>query len=496
MQYPSFFRMFALGSAGLLLSACASTPTAINEASSAALLQQLSLTHPRIESSSLPGTEATTLMPDDAARLMLLHSPRIRALLAQTGIEDARRAQASLISNPRFAVGALRPEGGGRWQLDFGLTQSLLDVFTRSIRKELAEQQWLQAQLQLQSGLQDAVAVLQERWFSAVAAREVLAVQQTQLRASEARALFARSLYEAGNLTETTLLLHELDLTRQKNAFEDAQLADRREQASLRYLIGVDEKTFASLQLPSALPAVPTERFDKKTLLAIGHQHQPAFALLNARQEHIAQQAGLTRRSLWRDVGVGVEWEREFDGSKNTGAQLEIGLPVFDRGNHRLAALAAESDVIEASLDDYRQKMNRDISTALDQLSAARATQQRLVEAVGLANKRLLLMQREVNFMISSPFELLVSKQQVLQFEEDAIRSRENYWKARASLERSIGQQLPLPESALIPETPGAPIQEHNHHDHHSMHGHAPVPQQHDHNHHASPVEHGGHHHD
>src|SRR5690606_34102302 len=105
-----------------------------------------------------------------AIHILLSRSPQVRLQLAELGIADAQRLQAELLANPHISIGALRPEGGGRWQLDTSLSQPLLGILTRPLRKQLAQENLLVAQLQLQTELEYLIAETSEQYFAAVAA--------------------------------------------------------------------------------------------------------------------------------------------------------------------------------------------------------------------------------------------------------------------------------------------------------------------------------------
>ena len=74
----------------------------------------------------------------------------------------------------------------------------------------------------------------------------------------------------------------------------------------------------------------------------------------------------------------------------------------------------------------------------------------------GGQQQRVALASREVNFMLSSPLELLAIKRDEIQLAHDYTDELNRYWQARSQLELAIGQALPL-----IPRE----HKEHHHHD-------------------------------
>jgi outer membrane protein, heavy metal efflux system len=90
--------------AGLLLTACASTPP---ENSVALVQQQLNQAYPGTDLSAPPRElNDETLSLHTAMQTLLSRSPQVRVELAQLGIADAQRLQAELSNNPHLSIGA------------------------------------------------------------------------------------------------------------------------------------------------------------------------------------------------------------------------------------------------------------------------------------------------------------------------------------------------------------------------------------------------------
>jgi hypothetical protein len=66
-----------------------------------------------------------------------------------------------------------------------------------------------------------------------------------------------------------------------------------------------------------------------------------------------------------------------------------------------------------------------------------------------VAEKRVMLSNRETNFMLGSPFELLNSKRQEIQLAHEYTNELANYWQARTQLELALGRALPIPVPAV-----------------------------------------------
>ncbi len=408
-----------------------------------------------------------SLTPQTAAQLMVLNSPGVEVLLAQLGVANAQRAQAGLITNPQVAIGALRPEGGGRWQLDLGLSQSLLDLLTRSLRMTLAEATLAQRQLELQLTLDEALNELQSTYFAAIAAQQQLALYRQRQEVGEAAYALAQQMRAAGTLPPAHF--YSQQFTSQQLALETrrAQLAADTMRLQLASQLGL--KPQQTFKLPDQLPDIPQDVFNVTDLVASAQQHRPDLRLARHQQDLLSYQQPLLLRSRWADISAGMNVEREFDGSVNTGPELEFGLPLFDRGQARMARLKSETSAAHAQEAYLLHMIEHDIARALRQLDNAQQAYQQVTAMQQTAEKQLNESQREVNFMLASPFDLLTLKQQQLLLETERVAVLKQYWQARTSLALATGKNIPIPEQhgVTLRAEPDLDHETHHHGAHH-----------------------------
>lgn len=429
-----------------LLGACAISPP---QTSVTAVEQQLGEQFPsiKIPENSLGKSSATITVDEpltlpQTLQILLSRSPQVRIELAQLGIADAEALQAELIENPHISIGALKPEDGGRWQLDTSLSQPLLALFTRPLRRDLAQENLLEAQLRLQAELQQLIAQTSEHYFAAVAAMQHCYVQNKMLEATIARQQLALSLYRAGNMSENNFLSYDNELRRAQQQMEKRQTIAYEKHLELLNLIGLSSTE--TIEFAAQLPALPTETFNHQQLLAQAKTNrtdikiaQQQLAIVEKRQQLVKQQNG------WRDITLGINAEREFDGANNIGPEVEFALPIFNRGQGKLAEINANKTALDARLQKFELGADKSIAQSLNLMDSARAQIKILEPALSVAEKRVDLSNREVNFMLGSPFELLAIKRQQIQLAHEFTDALKNYWQARAQLELAIGQSLP-----------------------------------------------------
>lgn len=467
-----------VATASLLLGACASSPPVSTLHQSE---RQLSEQYPRVRlaenslgKSLLRVDEHEQLTLEKTLQLMLSNSPKVRMELARLGVADAKSLQAELIENPHISIGLLRPEDGGRWQLDAALSQPLLDLFTRPLRRKLAQANLLEAQLVLQAELQHLIGETTALYFDAVAELQHCYVQNKLVDAALAKQQLALSLYQAGNMPENDYLAYDNDLRRAQQKLEQRQSKAYEKQLELLNAMGLEAS--ASLNLPSQLPQLPSEHFDRQTLVKFAQTARIDLKIAQQQLTTIEQRRSLVKQEHgWRDMSVGIAAEREFDSAKNYGPEIEFALPVFNRGQGKQAMLQAQRDKLNARFQQLTLNAESEIAQALNRMDSANSQLKLVSAALIAAEKRVELSNREVNFMLGSPFELLSIKRQQIQLAHDFTALLNDYWQARAELELAVGKSLPVQNTTTtdhsmhMPSESKAPINHssENHQEHH-----------------------------
>jgi cobalt-zinc-cadmium efflux system outer membrane protein len=405
-------------------------------------------------------------------QLMLVNSPQVVVELHKLGVADAKRIQAGLIRNPHFSIGALYPETGDGWKLDFGLSQSLADLFTRSLRKEIAQNKLLNAQLSLQRSLQELIHNTSDRYSEAVAAQHSYQVQQQFYDAILARQQLAASIYAAGNMSEANYLYYEQERQGALRKLQKHKLQAQQQQSELAYQLGLNSTQQFILPYKLPEPSV-SEQLSQQSLLADAQQHRQDLRWIKQQQANLNQQTTLvSRESAFGDLTLGINGEREFDGMRAYGPELEIELPLFNRGIAKKQILLSQQAMLDAQLMDLSLKIHKDVKQALNQLNLARDHIQDTKESIKTAERRLQLSQREVNYMLASPFDLLRLAQQKSQVQQEYINNLKQYWQARAQLELAIGMSIPNSQGEAQIDTTPEENNEHQNHNQHKGHQH------------------------
>jgi outer membrane protein TolC len=268
------------------------------------------------------------------------------------------------------------------------------------------------------------------------------------LEATLARQQLANSLYRAGNMSENNFLFYDNELRRVKQQVKKREYKMLEKQLELLNMLGMN--SIQEITLPDHLPIFPAEHFAHADLLNQAKQDRLDVKITNQQLAQLENRHDLIRKENgWRDMSVGINAEREFDGTTNVGPELELALPIFNRNQGKLAAINAQKTKTRALLAQTLLDADTEIAQALNRMQSAREQLELIHSSLQIAERRVLLSNREVNFMLESPFDLLSIKRQEIQLAHDYTSELANYWRARTQLELAIGRALPVTAPAF-----------------------------------------------
>lgn len=383
------------------------------------------------------------LSADTAVRLALMQNPQLRGQLAELGVARADLQQAGLISNPTLAVGGLRPEGGGRWQMDFGLSQSLLDVLTRGLRRSLAHAEFARAQLEVSARLTDILLTAQQHYYAALAARHRAAIADLVATAAETHAGLAEAYRRAGNITELAALTQAAEAHARRLEADTAALDARRAQAALAADLGVADA--ARVQLPEQLPLPPTDMSETAALVEQALRDRLDLQALQQTRTQLERDLALQSRTRGiTTFDAGVKSERDYDGSTGVGPEVSLSLPIFDNGNNRIAAARSRLDQNAAALTGLEIAIRNEVTQAQADMELQRQRAQRYRDTLIPQRERIVALSlQRTSYMLTGPFETLLAKQQEYAAYLDYVDALGGYWRARADLAKALGRALP-----------------------------------------------------
>ena len=376
------------------------------------------------------------LTVDRAVEVAFANNREVQATLEELGIARAELLAAGTIRNPLFHA-EFRLPGSPRVPLELGLVQSIVDLLRLGNRKKLGQAQFDVAKVRVSAAVISFAAEVRTSYFDLLAARKVLARQDSILKAQEAAAELARRQHIAGNISD-------LDLENEQARYEQAKLDHARAQLDeltarehLGMNLGLVER--ADLELPDEFPpltaAEPTEADIAAQVIARRLDIRMAQGEIDAARRAV----GIARTAAIDDLDLGVHLEREPDGKETTGPSVEVSIPVFNRGKAQKERARAMLRQAEQRLAALTAMARSEARAARENLLEARARATYLREVVIPRRDRILkLTQLEYNAMLTGVFQLLQARQNLAHAQREEVIASRDYWVARTGLDAAL----------------------------------------------------------
>lgn len=327
--------------------------------------------HPLLKPVYISNLQSIT--PDQAAIIAVLMNPSLRAIRDQRGTADAAVLTAGILPNPQLSVGEDFPSGssdvrtinGYALGLNWEVTQLIShDARLRAAKAEAASfsldiawQEWQIAQ-SAKMAVFDLTS-LQAQVFLADDIDKKLSQNVELLRA--ARRQGSRSVLELAAAESTSQDAHSAALAAQGDL--------RHQYAVLNRALGLPADTAIGISsevvLPSHLELPPKEELASKLeecrldLLALRLGYQS--------QEQTVRAAVLAQ---FPKISIGLNKDRDIEGSSSLGFGVTIDIPIFDRNQ---GAIAEETATRKRLFDEYVQRVfesRSDLATTFDDIRA------------------------------------------------------------------------------------------------------------------------------
>jgi len=394
-----------------------------------------------------------------AVQVALLNNRRLQAKFENLGVAQADLVEAGLLDNPVLGADALFQAAGSEINLD--IVQNFLGVFTLSARKKIGLVAAQRVTLEVSGDVLDLAAQVQSQYYRVVGDAEALGLARQVVTSTEAAAEIAQRQYAAGNLSKREQSLQQAFYAQNllEVAQAEAQLdVDREKLTRLMGLWGAD----TDWKIPNRLPQVPATlpTLDQLEKLAISRRMDLAAAKKEA--EGLRHAVNLAHDFRWlAPLGIGVQFKRDTNGEKSYGPRIELGLPIFNQGQTRIARLESERKRAEEQV----------AALAVEIRSEARENRGRVMataQVVRHYQTALLPLQQTIvaetlkfyNGMLIGVYDLLLASQSQIQTGRQYIAANRDFWLAWTELERVVGGRIRLPTAAGAAQPPSAPPSE------------------------------------
>ncbi|MGH8051377.1 MAG: TolC family protein [Arenimonas sp.] len=357
---------------GILLAGCAATPVR-DDSRVQQTIAGVGIGAPRLPANGESYLDdawfAEQLTLERAVQAALLNNPQVRVELSRLDAAQAERIQAGLLRNPIGSFMVLRPEGGGRYELDYSLVQSLFDLFTRSKRIDVANAVQARTQAEVMQQLVSIAQDTEAAYFEAIATKDALRLQREQLALEENTLVLLKRQAQQGVLLNKSVLTQQAAVSMQAHTLRTAEAEQTKALSALAQLLGLS--SIHHLVLPDHLPAPPLGEFNEPELQALAIKHRPELMATNASTDQARAekklQTGVLRAS---DPSLGLGGIRESGGQSLNGLSAQISLPIFDTGRARGSLADAKIAQADHQAEATRRLVPLEVERALATLIA------------------------------------------------------------------------------------------------------------------------------
>lgn len=385
-----------------------------------------------------------------ASRVALLRNRALLAEIEELGVSQADYAQATRLANPTLSAFRRTPDSGSGINVEIELVQDLLDVLVQPARKRLAAVELEAAKLRLGQTMLDLVADVRLHFYALLAAEQATDRVRVMRDLAAAAAELARRQRGAGNLPEREVALFEADEAQEGIDLLRSELAEREARERLNLLMGL-APTNLDWTTGRTLPPLPASEPELSALESAALERRLDLGAARFGVELVRQALALKKKTRYFPVGVevGVNREKDLDGTRLRGPQIAIALPIFDTGAASVARLEAELRRAQRQLEQLDLEVRSEVRLFRGELLATRA----LVEAyrTALIPRRTTVLEQTLlsyNMMLLGVYDLLLARREGTEAELAAIAAVSDYWAARVRLDRAVGGRI-LSESDL-----------------------------------------------
>jgi outer membrane protein, heavy metal efflux system len=384
------------------------------------------------------------LTVQSAVQIAFLNNRALQATLEDAGIALADFREAGYLQNPTIGVNPQILTVAPRTvEWDYSITFDLLDGLFIPLRKRLAREKLEAAKLRVAEKVLQLVADVKSAYFEVVADQQTLDRLLTIQSAFGASLTLAQKQFEAGNITDVTLGLEQVNYSqiRLEIAQANANLLEAHEK--LNRLLGVWGLD-TEWKTQGTLPRIPDADLPGHGLETLAVSQRFDLAATEHELRSTVQALGIAK--TYRFVSaleVGIGGTRNTDKTNQLGPNLSIQLPIFNQGQDRIARGEARLRQAERNFEDLAIEIRSEVRLLRDRLASRRATA-RFYETDILPFRRRILGGQflQYNAMTVGPFALFQTKIDELQAEKDYIQAMKEYWQTRAELERAVGGKL------------------------------------------------------
>ena len=382
------------------------------------------------------------LTADTAARVAVLNNRSLQAEFEEIGIAHADYIQAGLLSNPEFSTSFRFPNRPPSVvDAEYALAANVLDLFLLPARRKVAARELERTKSRVAGEVLGLIAETKAAVYTFQARQQLVERLGLIAQTNDAAAQLARSLHDAGNITDLEFNTQQAPAVQAQTEAMQAQVQIRSDRERLNRLMSLDGTQAASWRAAKTLPAIPTHDPSTREIESVAVARRLDLAAARTNVDAVGQALALrtNTRFLPASITLGVDTERDTDRQRVTGPTLDLQVPLFDQGQGAIAKLQAQYRQAQRQLEGAEINARSELREARAVLKASRALALRYRDTV-VPQYRQIVDQTQVqyNAMQRGGYDLLTSRERELSAERGYLEAWRDYWIARVNLERAL----------------------------------------------------------
>ncbi len=391
---------------------------------------------------------------ENAVKIALANSPRLRAALADLGVAGGELAEAiglgPLDVGLDLRFGGRSPDGDRLYEVELDVVQNFIGLVTAPRLRAAARADLAAARATATATALRLAGKVETAFHDLIAAQQEVELRRTAFDAADAAATIRERMHDAGNTSD-------LAQARDRDAREQARVDLGRAEAnvevareSLNALLGLSgeqTKWIATGTLPDLPAAAPSLDDLETAAVAASLDLKSGTSSVEGASERVGAE-GL--RAFLPDLGAGVSVVNHGAGVE-IGPALRFGFPLFDQRAGQRARASARLARAEHELTAIAVELRANARAT--RISALAAYQEaRHIRDVVLPLRQQIVDQTllHYNAMDADPFELIVARRQLAEAGHQYLDALRRYWNATSevlALRRgvSLGAVAPIP---------------------------------------------------
>lgn len=405
---------------------------------------------------------------DAAVSIALNRNAEVKRWYAQLGMAQADVYDASRLSNPSLGFVRLTASQRDASRTTWSISQNFTELLFLHYRTQLGRSEVLQMQQRFAHAVLQLESSVRVAYYRYVTAKNIADLYQQVNAAAQAGALYAKSLFDAGNISELQWLRERVAAGETQTAWQQALNEAGRQRAILMTLMGVDDQA-TPVTIVEVLPSpddhddlngsaggndndndnddadADADADDIASLTALAGAQRMDVKALQEQVDMLRKQAAHVRRWFWlNDMQIQGESEHDVDGTLLRGGGGSIGVPLFNQGGGARLRARSQLEAAQAELAQLQLSIRNDVKAQITALVRAHHIVAEYRQTIVPSSERMVeLTQQQHNYMLVGTLELLKTREEQLHAHRNYLMALGEYWQRRVELSQTIGGELP-----------------------------------------------------